>query len=151
MTTETYTFNNYTFNLELVSNQINIKLTDNTLLEMYEGNIKKKDTYIKISKFYSMIVKSINNEPNYKMTISDTNNSCMCIISFNSDIIDFEQKIILNKINSYKTKELLLVQKIKKLSDELVEIEKIKIRNEKLLEQASKTTAELENNWSYFS
>ena len=162
MSSEIYTFNNYTFNLELESNQINIKLIDNTILEMYEGVVKQEEIYIKLDKFYSMIVKSINNEPNYKMTIRNTYSLFMCIITFNSEVIDFEKKIILDKIKSYKIKELLLNEKIKQLkernnrldqenkelSDQLdkmtQEIREINIKNKFFLNHAMKTASELE-------
>jgi hypothetical protein len=172
MSSEIYTFNNYTFNLELESNQINIKLIDNTILEMYEGFVKEKNIYIKLDKFYSMIVKSLNKEPNYNMTISDTNSHIICIIiSFNNEVIDFEKKIFLDKINSYKIKELLLTEKIKQLKEQNNRLDQEKAELSKELDritQQIKTTAEIEfknkmlpkktsqinndeNNCSYFS
>jgi hypothetical protein len=140
MSSEIYTFNNYTFNLELESNQINIKLIDNTILEMYEGVVKQKEIYIKLDKFYSMIVKSINNEPNYKMTIRNTYSLFMCIITFNSEVIDFEKKIILDKISSYKIKELLLIEKIKQLKERNNILDQ---ENKELSDQLDKMTQEI--------
>ena len=48
MLSEIYAINNYKIELELVFNQINVKMTDTILLEKYEGYVKKLYIYIKI-------------------------------------------------------------------------------------------------------
>ena len=47
MLSEIYAINNYKIELELVFNQINVKMTDTILLEKYEGYVKKLYIYIK--------------------------------------------------------------------------------------------------------
>jgi len=89
MSTDIITVDNYKFELELSPPQIKIKLTDTTLYEIYEGIVNEDDIYIKpIQKFYSMIIKSLNKETNYKFTVIDKNTSLICTISYSNEIVD---------------------------------------------------------------
>ena len=41
MDIETITYDNYTFKIELDTNQIKFNMTDNTLMEIYEGTERR--------------------------------------------------------------------------------------------------------------
>jgi hypothetical protein len=57
MNTETITYENYTFRFNITKDQIKINMTDNTLMDSYEGIIKESDIYVKpIKKFIFKII-----------------------------------------------------------------------------------------------
>ena len=62
MDPETITYENYTFKFNVTKDQIKVNMTDNILMEIYEGIVKEDDIYVKpIKKFYSMIIRALNN------------------------------------------------------------------------------------------
>ena len=124
MSTDTIIIDNYKFELYLLSNQINIKLTDMILHEKYEGTVNKDNIYVKsIQKFYSMIIKSLNKESNYKFTINSKKTTIICTISYSNDVIDIDEDIIFTKLDNQITKEILLLDIIKELEERIKELE----------------------------
>jgi len=125
MNMDTIIIDNYKFELELLPTQINIKLTDTQIFEMYEVTINEDDNMCvkPLKKFYSMIVNSLNKEINYNITID--NKIPEFIISYNNEIIDIQQKITLLKNESHTTRELLLINKIKDLEEQINSINHI--------------------------
>jgi len=123
METETITYENYTFNFNVTKNQIKVNMTDNTLMEIYEGIVKEDDIYVKpIKKFYSMIIKSLNNEQFYTFSISTQKSIMVCKISYNTEMIDIEEYINLNKISASESKEQILIKRVKELEDMLTPV-----------------------------
>ena len=60
------------FEIEISGTQLNIKLTETDLLDIYECSVNESDIYVKpIKKFYSMIEKALNREPNYNLIITN--------------------------------------------------------------------------------
>jgi len=122
MSTETIIIDNYKFELELLSKHINIKLTDITHHYIYQSNINEDDRYIKpIQKFYSMIIKSLNKEPNYNFIINNNKKFIICIISYSNEVINIDEYIVFTKLED--SKELLLLDKIKVLEKKITELE----------------------------
>jgi len=118
MSTDIITVDNYKFDLELSPPQIKIKLTDTTSYDMYEGIVNEDDIYVKpIQKFYSMIIKSLNKEPNYNFKMNDKKTTLICTISYSTEMIDIDEHIKFTKIEDQKTKELLLIDRIKYLEE----------------------------------
>ena len=118
METETITYDNYLFKIELDKNQININMTDNTntLMEIYEGTVKEDDVYVKpIKKFYLMIISALNEETSFNFSIDNQNSKMICTVSYNTIMVDMEEHIILNKIPTSESSENLLVRKVKEL------------------------------------
>ena len=115
MSIDTIIIDNYKIELELLPSQINIKLTDNKSYSIYEGQVNEDDIYIKpIKKFYSMIIKSLNKEPNYKYTIHHKDTRIIFIFSYNTEMFDVDENIIFYKNSDSKTIEILN-NKIKEL------------------------------------
>jgi hypothetical protein len=114
----TIIYDKYEFKIDITGSQINITLTDTDLSDIYEAIIKEADIYVKpIKKFYSMIEKALNKEPNYNIIITDKKGSLICSFSYNTDMVDIEETITFTKVNTQGTKELLLVQRIKELTE----------------------------------
>ena len=64
-------YNNYKFNLSIIGSRLDINLTETNLLDIYECSVEEADIYVKpIKKFYSMIEKSLNKDPNYNLIIT---------------------------------------------------------------------------------
>jgi hypothetical protein len=111
-------YDKYKFEVELVGTQINFKLTDSELLDLYEASVKEADIYVKpIKKFYAMIEKALCQEPNYSITINDKKTPLVCSFAYNNEMIDIEESISFTKVNTQKTKEVLLVERIKELTE----------------------------------
>ena len=118
-------YDKYKFELELVGTQINIKLTDTELLDFYEGSVKEADIYVKpIKKFYTMIERALCCEPNYTIIINDKKSQLVCSIAYNTEMIEIEETITFTKVTTQKTKELLLVERVKEL--ELLLVDRVK-------------------------
>ena len=123
MDIETIIYDNYTFKIELDTNQIKLNMTDNILMEIYEGIVKEDELYVKpIKKFYSMIIRALNKEPSFNFSIDNRNSKMVCTVSYSTDMVDLEEHIILNKISSSESKELLLVRKVKELEEMLTPV-----------------------------
>ena len=123
MDIETITYDNYTFIIEQEKNQIKVNMTDNTLMEIYEGFVKEDDLYVKpIKKFYSMIIKALNKEQYFTFSVTTQNSKMVCTISYNNDIMEFEEYIILTKLSSSESTEILLVTRIKELEKMLTPV-----------------------------
>lgn len=129
MDIETITYDNYTFKIDLDTNQIKLNMTDNTLMEIYEGTVKEDELYVKpIKKFYSMIIRSLNKEPSFNFAIDNRNSKMVCTVSYSTDMVDIEEHIILNKISSSESRELLLMQRINELENMLTPIFGINVK-----------------------
>jgi len=101
MPTEIITLDNYKFELKLLPEQIDIKITDTILLNIYNGIVKENTISINpITKFYLMIIRSLNKEPNYTIIINDKDSEIDCIISYNTEMVDIEEHIIFTKIDN---------------------------------------------------
>ena len=121
MDIETITYDNYIFKIELDKNQIKLNMTDNTLMEIYEGTVKEDDLYVKpIKKFYSMIIRSLNKETSFNFSIDNRNSKMVCTVSYSTEMVDLEEHIILNKISATESRELLLVRKVKELEQQII-------------------------------
>ena len=108
----------YKIDVELVGTQINMKLTDMELLDSYEGSVKEADIYVKpIKKFYTMIEFAFSGEPNYSFIINDKKTPLVCSFAYNTPMIDIEESITFTKVNTQKTKELLLIERVKELTE----------------------------------
>jgi hypothetical protein len=113
----TILYDKYKFEIEIKPDQIYINLTDCEFLDIHEATINESDIFVKpIKKFYSMIDKSLNKEPNYTVTISENKEQLTCIFSYSTEMISIEEPVRFTKINTQKTKELLLVERIKELT-----------------------------------
>jgi len=120
MSTDTITVDNFKFELELSPSQIKIKLTDTTSYDMYEGIVNEDDIYVKpIQKFYSMIIKSLNKEPNYNFKINDKKTTLICTFSYCNEMVDIDEHLKFTKLEDHKTKELLLIDRIKYLEEQV--------------------------------
>ena len=64
-----------------------------------------------------MIIKALTYEPNYSIIINDKKGQISCSFSYNTEMIDIEETIIFTKINTAQTKELLLIERIKELTE----------------------------------
>ena len=123
MDIETITYENYTFTIEQEKNQIKVNMTDNTIMEIYEGFVKESDLYVKpIKKFYSMIIKALNKEQYFKFSVDTRDSKIVCTVSYNNDIMEFEEYIILSKLEARETTEILLITRIKELEKMLTPV-----------------------------
>jgi hypothetical protein len=114
----TILFENYKFDFELDGLNLNIKLTETAQFDIYEGSVKESDIYVKpIKKFYSMIEKSLSREPNYNIVITEKKGQLNCSFAYNTEMIDIEETITFTKVNTQKTKEIMLVERIKELTE----------------------------------
>ena len=126
MAIEIITVDNYKFELELLPPQIKIKLTDTTSYDMYEGIVNEDDIYVKpIQKFYSMIIKSLNKEPNYNFKMNDKKTTLICTISYSTEMVDIDEHIKFIKLEDHKTKELLLLDEIRSLKEQVTNLEQL--------------------------
>ena len=109
---------NYKFEIEFIGTQININLTETDLMDVYQASIEEANIYVKpIKKFYSMIEKALNKEPNYNIIITEKKGSLICSFSYTTEMVDIEESVTFTKVNSEKTKELLLIERIKELTE----------------------------------
>ena len=123
MDIEIITYDNYTFKIELDTNQIKINMTDNTLIEIYDGIVKEDDINIKpIKKFYSMIIRALNKETSFNFSINNRNSKIVCTVYYSTVMIDLEEQIILNKISANESNELILMRRINELENMLTPI-----------------------------
>lgn len=114
----TFSHDKYKFEIKLQVDQINIKLTDIELLDLYEGSVKETDIYVKpIKKFYTMIEKAFSREPNYNFTIQENKSQLYCCFAYNNEMVDIEETVTFTKVNTQKTKELLLIDRVKELTE----------------------------------
>lgn len=116
----TIIYDKYDFDIKLdeVDTKINIKLIDTELLDIYECSIKEADIYVKpIKKFYSMIEKALSRELNYNIIITEKKGQIICSFAYNNEMVDIEETVIFTKVNTQKTKELLLIDRIKELTE----------------------------------
>jgi len=136
MTTSTHIFNNYNFELHLEPTQINVNMRDQQTMYL-EGVVKKEDISIKLIKnFYSMIIKSLNKEPNYIMNINYFEDIMILSILYHDDIIDMDiqediymveqidPKIEQDRIKQEKIEQEIIKQE--RIKQERIEQEKIK-------------------------
>jgi hypothetical protein len=108
MTNETFTYDNYTFEIEHDIKQIKVKLIDNSLMEMYEEIINEENIKIKpIKKFYLIFTRSLNKQESYNISIINQNSKIQCSFSYNNEIIDLEDCFVLNKMTGNNSRELL--------------------------------------------
>ena len=109
---------NYKFEIEFIGTQININLTETDLMDVYQASIEEANIYVKpIKKFYSMIEKALNKELNYNIIITEKKGLLICSFSYTTEMVDIEESITFTKVNSEKTKELLLIERIKELTE----------------------------------
>jgi len=123
MTNEIFTYDNYILKFTVNTTQIKLNMTDNTTKEIYEGVVEEDNITVKpIKKFYSMIIRALNKEPSYNFSITNNQSDIVCCnFSYNTDMVDIDEFIIINKISAGETKELL-VERIKELEDMLTPI-----------------------------
>ena len=124
MTNEIFTYDNYILKFTVNTTQIKLNMTDNTTKEIYEGVVEESNITVKpIKKFYSMIIRALNKEHSYNFSITNNQSDIVCCnFSYNTDMVDIDEFIIINKISAGETKELLLVERIKELEDMLTPI-----------------------------
>ena len=118
---------NYKFEIEITKTKLNINLTEINLLDIYECSVEEADIYVKpIKKFYSMIEKSLNKEPNYNLIITNKKGQLICSFAYKNEMLDIEESMTFTKVNSEKTKELLLIECVKELTKRVnvLEVEK---------------------------
>ena len=118
MNTETIIYENYTFKVESNINQIKINITDNDLIESYECTIKENELNVtSTKKFYSMIIRALNKEKFYTFQINNQESKLVCNFYYKTDMIELEEKIILNKmlIMNEKQELILLRERVKSL------------------------------------
>jgi len=118
MSNLTIIYDNYKFEIELFGTHLNVKLTDIEQLDIYECSVKEADIYVKpIKKFYSMIEKGLSREPNYNVTINDKKTPLVCSFAYSTEMVDIEESVSFTKVNTQKTKELLLIERVKELTE----------------------------------
>jgi len=133
MSTETILFDEYEFIVELLPTQISVILNHND--ELYGNIIEEDDLYIKpISKFYSMIIKSLNKEDKYSINIIMKTDKIICKFTYSCDILEIEEPMILNKGLTYlQTKKLYNSNQIFKQNQKSLE-NTLESRNELISE-----------------
>jgi len=117
-----YSITNIMYNVDYdfkIKYQINnyIEITLNKSYIIYQQLITKSN--MRLDRLYKLIINGLNNEPNYLIDIQLDNDDIKLVITYNSDIIDINEEIILIKQSNAKTTELLLVDKIKELDNKL--------------------------------
>jgi hypothetical protein len=113
----TIIYDKYKFEIEIIGSRLYIKLTDTELLDVYESSVEEAEIYVKpIKKFYSMIEKSLNKEPNYNLIITNKRDQIICSFSYKNEMLYIEELVTFTKVVSDKTKELLLVECVKELT-----------------------------------
>ena len=118
MTELTVIYDNYKFDIQLIGAQINIKLTEIELFNLYEAIINESEIYVKpIKKFYSMFIKALNKEPDFNLTIYEKKRQLICNFGYNNEFVNIEETITFTKIDTEISKELLLVERIKELTE----------------------------------
>jgi len=115
-------YDNYEFDIDVVGAQINIKLTNTELLEFYDGTINEDEISIKpITKFFSMIKNALSRVPNFSVTIDSKTTQLVCCFNYSTEMIEIEESIIFIKVDAAKTKELLLIKRVKELTEIVTE------------------------------
>jgi len=111
-------YDNYEFDIEVVGAQINIKLTNTELLDFYIGTINEDEISVKpIKKFISMIKNALSRVPNYSVIINSKTTQLVCCFNYSNEMIDIEESILFIKVDDQKSKELLLIKRVKELSE----------------------------------
>ena len=75
-----------------------------------------------------MIIRSLNKEPSFNFSIDNRNSKMVCTVSYSTDMVDLEEHIILNKISSSESRELILMRRINELENMLTPIFGINIK-----------------------
>ena len=122
--TDTIVFNNFKFELELISDeQLYIRVLDIQAQFLYDGLISISKIDINpMNKFYSMILSSLNKDPDYNIIIKINNKKMTINFSYITKEIHIAENIFLNKNESSKVNEYLLINKIKELEKELYKL-----------------------------
>ena len=85
--------------------------------------MNEDDIYVKpVQKFYSMIIKSLNKEPNYNFKINNKKTTLICTISYSTEMVDIDEHIKFTKLEDHKTKELLLIDEIRSLKEQVTNL-----------------------------
>jgi hypothetical protein len=139
--TDTIVVDNYKFELQLMStDEIYIRLVDMQLEILYDAFLNISNLSIKpLDKFYLMITNSLNKIPNYKVTIDINNNKVNLKFSYTTEMVHLEEKISFFKNESYKVKEYFLINKVKKLE------EQIKFLSSSVIKEEPVNESEVEN------
>jgi hypothetical protein len=64
-----------------------------------------------------MIENALSGEPNYSFIIDTKKTPIECRFAYNTEMIDIEESITFTKVNTQKTKELLLIERVKELTE----------------------------------
>jgi len=108
--------------------QINIKLTEMNLYNLYQAIINESGIYVKpIRKFYSMFMKALNKEPDFNLTIIEKKGQLICNFGYDNEFVNIEETITFTKIDTQTTKELLLIDKIKELEQKIIDLESVMV------------------------
>jgi len=111
-------YDNYEFDFDIVDTKINIKLTDTERINLYEVTINEVDICIKpINKFISMIENALSSVPNYSVSITIKGDQIICYFSYITEMVNINETIIFTKVDTQKTKELLLIERVKELTE----------------------------------
>ena len=128
MTESTIFHDDYKFDIVFDGIQINIKLTEMNLYNLYQAVINESGIYVKpIKKFYSMFMKALNKEPDFNLTIIEKKGQLICNFGYNNEFVNIEETITFTKIDTQTTKELLLIDKIKELEQKIIDLESVMV------------------------
>ena len=114
-------YDNYKVDINYDLSKITLNISDTSTMDTYQTIINKSN--ISINKLYKLLLNALNKEPNYNISFIINNNTLLCNLSFNHDILDINERIELNKINSSITKEQMLIYKIKQLETKIEHLE----------------------------
>ena len=109
----------YKFEFEVSNDNIYIRLIDMQSEVLYDANLNISNLNIKpINKFFLIIIRSLNKEPNYNVTM----NKRIDMIILNFSYTELQEKVCLFKNNSNNVKEYILTSKIRKLENQITEL-----------------------------
>ena len=123
---QSITYNDYKFDISDEQNSIKIQVFNNKTQEFYSGTVNENEIYVQpIGKFYKMLLSALNKEENFDMEITKSNDKLKCKILYKTEFIELEEIFSLDKVDNGKAVEYQLIEEIKTLKDDNIELKKL--------------------------
>ncbi len=136
--THTIIYSNYKFDIILEQTSVTIKVFDTITMNLYEGIVNENEIYVNpICKFVKLLVSALENQPDFSIGITKSNNAFKCQLQYKTAFIELEETFLLTQVSNTQEVEYHMWNKINELESKY---ENLKQMNLKMSEQFTKLT-----------
>ena len=121
---QSYTYNDYSINLENHKTFIKIKIINNIVDYFFEKNITLNDISLgSLDKYYSLIQNCLSNKPGFTIEFNEYSSKIDMIVNYETEFLDIHETVSLDK---YSNNDIETMQnQIIKLNKEIIELRNI--------------------------